>query len=96
MRVLAETLKQPLKTLLKLSGVEYVKETTGWEGINVVTGEYEDLMEAGVVDSLLVAKNCVIDSVAAASMLLSLELAVVKETKYQESEYRMYKGKFEM
>lgn len=60
------------------------------------TKKYEDFYDSGVVDSLLVSKNCIIDSVSIASMLLSLEIAVVDDTKYKESSYDIYKDKFAM
>ena len=40
--------------------------------MNIITKQYGDLLEDGVIDSLMVAKNCIIDSVSVASMLLSL------------------------
>ena len=70
--VLSETLRQPLKTLLRSSQMDYLRETSGWEGFNFKSKKYEDLWESGVIDSSLVSKNCVIDSVSIASMLLSL------------------------
>lgn len=54
------------------------------------------MYEAGIVDSATVVKNCIIDSVGLASMLLSLELAIVADTKYEESDYGKYKGKYTM
>ena len=55
--------KQPLRTLADNAGVEgslivqEVKKRKGNEGYNVATGEYEDLVKAGVVDPKKVTRT---------------------------------------
>lgn len=89
-------LRAPIRKLMQLSQMGYLKETTGWEGYDFRNKRYCDMHEAGIVDSVKVVRNCIIDSVSLAGMLLSLEMGIVQDTKYVESDYREYKGKYEM
>lgn len=38
--------------------------------------------DAGIIDSATVVRNCIIDSISLAGMLLSLEMGVVQDTAY--------------
>jgi chaperonin GroEL (HSP60 family) len=50
----------------------FLKDTSGWEGYDFHHNRYVDMYEAGIVDSVTVVRNCIIDSVSLAGMLLSL------------------------
>lgn len=54
------------------------------------------MYDVGIVDSSTVVRNCIIDSIGLAGMLLSLEIGIVSDTKYIESDYSQYKGKYTM
>jgi chaperonin GroEL (HSP60 family) len=65
-------LREPLNKLLQLSQMAFLKDTSGWEGYDFHHNRYVDMYEAGIVDSVTVVRNCIIDSVSLAGMLLSL------------------------
>jgi chaperonin GroEL len=53
------------------------------EGLNAQTGEYGDLMKAGVVDPVKVTRSAVQNAASIASLLLTTE-ALVVEKKEEE------------
>ena len=83
----------PTKTSLKLSVVndgdivvEKVKE--GGKGgvsygFNAATGDYTDLVKAGIIDPALVAKTALINAASVAGLMLTTEclIAELKEDK---------------
>src|SRR5262249_7708536 len=63
--------------------VEEVKKRKGNEGFNVATGEYEDLVKAGVVDPTKVARTALQNAASISGLLLTTE-AVVTELPEKE------------
>jgi chaperonin GroEL len=58
--------------------VEEVKRRKGNEGYNVATGEYEDLVKAGVVDPKKVARTALQNAASIAGLLLTTECLVTE------------------
>jgi len=48
----------------------------GAEGYNVATGEYEDLIKAGVVDPTKVTRTAIINAASVAGLLLTTECLI--------------------
>lgn len=63
--------------------VEEVKRRNGNEGYNVSTGEYEDLVKAGVVDPKKVTRTALQNAASVAGLLLTTE-CLVTEVKEKE------------
>jgi len=63
--------------------IEAVKEGTGGYGLNAATGEYEDLIKAGIIDPALVAKTALINAASVAGLMLTTDVLVteLKEEK---------------
>ena len=85
-KIVEKALEAPLKKIVNNSGqsgeaiVAKVKEAT--IGYNALTGKYEDLFQAGVVDPLKVVKNEIINAVSTAGILLTSGVAIaIKEVK---------------
>ena len=63
MAIIRRAIEEPLRTLADNAGqegaliVQEVKKRKGNEGYNVATGEYEDLVKAGVVDPTKVTRS---------------------------------------
>ncbi len=53
-----------------------VKEGKGAYGFNAATGEFEDLMEAGVVDPAKVVRTSLQNAASIASLLLTTEAVI--------------------
>ena len=87
--IIRRAVEQPLRTLADNAGVEgsivvqEVKSRKGAEGYNVATGEYVDLLKAGVVDPTKVTRSALQNASSIAGLLLTTE-AVVTEIPEKE------------
>src|SRR5262245_36901674 len=74
----------PLRALAANAGVEgslvvqEVKKRKGNEGYNVTTGEYEDLVKAGVVDPKKVTRTALQNAASIAGLLLTTECLITE------------------
>jgi chaperonin GroEL len=74
----------PLRALAANAGVEgslivqEVKKRKGNEGYNVATGEYEDLVKAGVVDPKKVTRSALQNAASIAGLLLTTECLITE------------------
>src|ERR1700678_442754 len=82
--IIRRAVEQPLRTLVENAGgegsvvVNEVKSRKGNEGYNVATGEYVDLVKAGVVDPTKVTRSALQNAASISGLLLTTE-AVVTE-----------------
>src|ERR1700757_1913792 len=58
--------------------VQEVKKRSGNEGFNVATGEYEDLMKAGVVDPTKVTRTALQNAASISALMLTTEALVTE------------------
>ena len=82
--IIGRALEAPLRKLVENAGQEAalvianVKKSTGTQGYNVATGEYDDLVKCGVVDPAKVAR-CALQNAASISGLLLTTDCMVTE-----------------
>ncbi|HUB67314.1 MAG TPA: chaperonin GroEL, partial [Candidatus Methylacidiphilales bacterium] len=87
--IIRRAIEQPLRTLVENAGgegsvvVNEVKGRKGNEGYNVATGEYVDLIKAGVVDPTKVTRSALQNAASISGLLLTTE-AVVTELPEKE------------
>ncbi|MFA6594251.1 MAG: chaperonin GroEL [Candidatus Buchananbacteria bacterium] len=80
--ILAKAIEEPLKQIANNSGdkgevaVEEVKKLGANMGYNALTGKYEDLIAAGIVDPTKVVRSALQNAASAAAMILTTECAV--------------------
>ncbi|MDR2845588.1 MAG: chaperonin GroEL, partial [Puniceicoccales bacterium] len=80
--IVRKAVEEPLRILCENAGVEgslVVKEvlkTKGNIGYNVATGEYEDLVAAGVVDPTKVTRTALLNAASVAGLLLTTEALI--------------------
>jgi len=83
--LLAIALQRPMKQIAENSGIELDTnefDSDALVGYNAQTGEYCNLMEAGVLDPVKVTKNAVMVATSIASLILTTEVLVgAKEEK---------------
>ncbi len=87
--IVLRAVEAPLRTLCENAGVnaalivEKVKEAEGNTGYNVATGEYSDLVKAGVVDPAKVTRSAIQNAASIAGLLLTTECCIteIKEKK---------------
>jgi chaperonin GroEL len=82
--IVKRAIEEPLRALARNAGVEgsivvqEVKRRKGNEGYNVSTGEYEDLVKAGVVDPKKVTRTALQNAASIAGLLLTTECLVTE------------------
>ena len=89
--IIARAVEAPLRKLVDNSGVEAalvvanVKKATGTNGYNVRTGEYCDLLKAGVVDPAKVTRSALQNAASIAGLLLTTDCMVTDLPEKKES-----------
>src|SRR5687768_3817720 len=82
--IVKRAIESPLRSLAANAGVEgsiivqEVKRRKGNEGYNVSTGEYEDLVKAGVVDPKKVTRTALQNAASIAALLLTTECLITE------------------
>jgi chaperonin GroEL len=81
-RLVARALEEPLKQIALNAGfeggvvVEKVRNLEGDYGLNAATGEYEDLVKAGVIDAAKVTRSALQNAASIAALFLTTEAVV--------------------
>ena len=84
--VLLEAIKSPFYTILDNAGIKDVTcEGKDYCGINVITGECVDMLEAGIVDPVLVTKSALKNAVSVVSTIISAD-CVISNARADESD----------
>src|SRR6187455_2276323 len=89
MAIIRRAVEAPLRTLADNAGqegaliVQEVKKRKGNEGYNVATGEYTDLVKAGVVDPTKVTRSALQNAASISGLLLTTE-AIITELPEKE------------
>jgi chaperonin GroEL len=82
--IVAKVLEYPLRTIADNAGydgpvvVETVKEAKGNNGFNAKTGEYEDLVKAGILDPAKVVTSALQNASSVAGLLLTVDTMVTE------------------
>jgi chaperonin GroEL len=81
-KMVSRALEEPLKQIAVNAGyeggvvVEKVRQLKGAEGLNAATGEYEDLVKAGVIDAAKVTRSALQNAASIAALFLTTEAVV--------------------
>jgi chaperonin GroEL len=82
--IIEQALQEPLALIAKNAGhdgsvvVELVKEAKGSNGFNAATGEYEDLVKAGIIDPAKVVMTALVNASSVAGLLLTTDTLVTE------------------
>ncbi len=91
-QIVRRALEEPTRQIANNAGLEgsvVVKEamdTEGAIGFNAATGEFEDLIKAGVIDPAKVTKTALLNAASIAGLMLTTE-ALVSEIKEEKEEH---------
>jgi chaperonin GroEL len=83
--IVRKALDEPLRWIAENAGldgyvvVERVREAQWGTGLNAATGEYVDLVKAGIVDPVKVTRNAVTNAASIAGLLLTTESLIVEK-----------------
>jgi chaperonin GroEL len=89
-QIVRRALEFPMRQLADNAGqegaliVQEVKKRNGNEGFNVATGEYEDLVKAGVVDPTKVVRTALQNAASISSLMLATEALVTELPEKQK------------
>jgi len=81
-RIVATALQEPLRWIALNAGLEgmitvrQVERETGPVGLNALTGEFEDLLKAGVIDPAKVTRSALQNAASVAAMALTTECLI--------------------
>ncbi len=95
--IVRRALEEPTRQIVNNAGAEgsvVVRDLIakkGNEGYNAQTGEFEDLVKAGVIDPAKVAKTALLNASSIAGLMLTTE-ALVSEVKEKEEKHDMGGG----
>ncbi len=82
-KLVAKALEAPLTQIAVNAGleggvvVERVRSLTGTTGLNAASGEYEDLLSAGVIDAAKVTRSALQNAASIAALFLTIEAVIV-------------------
>src|SRR3984957_20606220 len=89
--IIKRAVEAPLRSLAANAGeegsviVDKVKKSKGNEGYNVATGEYEDLVKAGIVDPKKVTRSALQNAASIAGLLLTTECLITEVPEKEKS-----------
>lgn len=89
--ILRRALEEPVRIIAHNAGfegavvVDEIRKHEGGYGFNAVTGKYEDMVAAGIIDPTKVTRSALQNAVSAAGMLLTTEAVVTDLPKKEES-----------
>jgi chaperonin GroEL len=88
--IIKRALEEPIRQIANNAGfegsvvAEHVKNQKGANGFNAESGEYEDLMNSGVIDPTKVVRFAVQNAASVASLLITTEAMVAEMPKKEE------------
>ncbi|RLB42103.1 MAG: chaperonin GroEL [Deltaproteobacteria bacterium] len=97
-KLVIRALEEPVRQIANNAGeegsvvVEKVKASKGAFGYNAETGEYEDLMKAGIIDPTKVTRFALQNAASVAGLLLTTEAMVAEKPKPKEEAPAMPPG----
>ncbi|MBD3315544.1 MAG: chaperonin GroEL, partial [Chitinivibrionales bacterium] len=89
-QIIERAIEEPLRWIVANAGqepsvvCEEVKRHKGSYGYNAYTGEYEDLVQSGVIDPTKVTRTALENAGSIASLVLTTECIVTEKPKEEE------------
>ncbi|MGA1842031.1 MAG: chaperonin GroEL [bacterium] len=96
-RIIRRALEEPIRQIADNAGVEgsivvqKVKESSGNFGFNAETGEYEDLLAAGIIDPTKVTRTALQNAASIAGLMITTE-ALITDIKEEDKTPAMPPG----
>jgi chaperonin GroEL len=90
LKIVEAALSEPLRRIAINAGesgdvIVNAVQGKGWrEGWNAATGEYEDLVSAGIIDPVKVTRNALLNAGSIVGMLLTTEVTIVDKPEEEE------------
>ena len=97
-KIVRRALEEPLRRIAENAGIDgaivtgKVEESKGAKGFNAATGEYEDLVAAGIIDPTKVVRTALQNAASIAGLMLTTEAAVTDAPEPKNSQPAMPGG----
>ena len=75
-KILFNAIKSPYQTILDNAGIVQVVEPTNGKGINVNDGTESDMIQAGIIDPVLVTKSALKNAVSVVTTIISADCVI--------------------
>jgi chaperonin GroEL len=81
-RIIRRAMEEPLRRIAENAGIDgaiaagRIEESKGAKGLNAATGEYEDLVAAGIIDPTKVVRTALQNAASIAALMLTTDAAV--------------------
>lgn len=101
-RIVAKALEEPLRQLANNAGLEgsvvvnEVRSRPKGVGLNIVTGEYEDMIKAGIIDPAMVTRSALQNAASIAKNILTTEVIVAEKPEEKKASPGMGGGMGDM
>ena len=82
--ILMEAIKAPFDTILDNAGITCNLKMKEGEGVDVITGDFVNMIESGIMDPLLVTKSALKNAVSVVSTIISAD-CVISNIRVNES-----------
>jgi len=82
--IVTRALEAPARQIAENAGydgdlaVETIKDEQGAFGLNAATGDYTDLVKAGIIDPALVAKSAIVNAASVAGLMLTTDVMLTE------------------
>ena len=97
-RIVRRALEEPVRRIAENAGVEgavvvgHVEDSKGAKGYNAATGEYEDLVAAGIIDPTKVVRTALQNAASIAGLLLTTDAAITDAPEPKKAAPQMHGG----
>jgi chaperonin GroEL len=97
-KIVRRALEEPLRRIAENAGVDgaivtgKIEESKGAKGYNAATGEYEDLVAAGIIDPTKVVRTALQNAASIAGLMLTTEAAVTDAPEPKKAQPQMPGG----
>jgi chaperonin GroEL len=97
-KIVRRALEEPLRRIAENAGVEgavvvgRIEDSKGAKGFNAATGEYEDLVAAGIIDPTKVVRTALQNAASIAGLLLTTEAAITDAPETKKAQIPMAGG----
>ena len=75
-KILMEAIRAPFDTILDNAGIKCGMKIKEGEGMNVVTGEFVNMIKSGIIDPVLVTKSALKNAVSVVSTIISADCVI--------------------
>jgi chaperonin GroEL len=97
-RIVRRAMEEPLRRIAENAGIEgaiaagKVEESKGSRGLNAATGDYEDLVAAGIIDPTKVVRTALQNAASIAGLMLTTDAAVTDAPEPKKAAPPMHGG----